>query len=217
MQHVEALQHNRRAIYIALLSYLNPEQARQATDIWAKDFSNKSAFQLQPFITRIVNEFEVLFSRKEIQQSIIKMLLNEPDELQYEQVKNVRFSSDVQSVTLESSHIIFSLLITQWLDEVTCINAEHAFNIKQYIYSNLMKMDLSFNEIIDLKRWFSSVENNSYIKNLDKMQLKKIFHFCYVASCEYLGPVQTDKIISRIVKSIEQTPEAIYFTPKNFF
>ena len=66
MLHAEELNHKKHAIYIALLSYLNPKQATHAIEIWLNEFSDKSVFELQSFITRITKEFNVHFSRKEI-------------------------------------------------------------------------------------------------------------------------------------------------------
>jgi hypothetical protein len=215
LPHEEDLKRKKRAIYIALLNYLNPEQAGEATDIWLNEYSDKSAFELQSFISKITAEFNVTINRKEVQLSIVKMLLNDTSDSNsdnYEYLGKETYAADLQA-----SHIIFLSLITQWLKEVDLINANQTLNIKRYIATNLLKLELSFDEVMKIKTWLNTYKNNIYIKNLSFEQMKKIFHFCYVGSCEYIGPVQTDKIISEVVKIIEQMPEANNFSPKEFF
>ena len=217
MQHAEDINQKKRAIYFALLNYLDPNKAATAADIWFNEFSHKPAFELQTFISRITAEFNMMISRKDIQQAIIKMLLTKNNELEKENYPVKNSSSEIKTTILQPSHIVFSLLITRWLSEVFDINRNLSLSIKQYIYNNLIKLHLSFEEIMNIKRWLNTNDKTFYIKDLTPEQLKKMFHFCYVGSCEYIGPVKTDKIVSDIVKSLEQIPEAISFSPKNFF
>jgi len=211
------LNHKKRAIHIALLTYLNPKQATDAIEIWLNEFSHNSVFELQSFITRITKEFNVSFSRKEIQQTIIKMLLNETHDVEQENVEVKDLSSAKEATELKPSHIIFSLLISQWLNEINTQNPSHALKIKRYIANNLIKMDLSFDEMMNIKRWLSSSNKNIYIKDLDIKQMKSLFHICYIGSCEYIGPVRTDTIVSEVTGILEQSPEAVYFSPRDFF
>ena len=217
MKYAEELKNKKQAIYVALLNYLSPDKAANAIAIWGNEFSDKPAFELQSFITRVTSEFNVDINRKDLHQSIIKLLLNNSSIPQRDDYLVESMSLDTAKNTLQPAHTIFALLITQWLDEIYSINRSLEFNVKQYIFSNLEKLPISFDEILNIKRWFNSNDQPSYIKALTEEHMKKIFHFCYIGSCEYIGPVKTDKIVSDIVKSIEDTPEAIYFSPKNFF
>ena len=217
MQHSEDINQKKRAINLALLNYLDPNKAATAADIWLNEFSHKPAFELQTYISRITSEFNIMISRKDIQHSIIKMLLTDNNELKKDNYAIKNSSTEIKTTILQPSHIVFSLLITRWLNEVYDINRNLSLSIKQYIYNNLIKLHLSFDEILNIKRWLNANDKTFYIKNLSNEQMKKIFHFCYVGSCEYIGPVKTDKIVSDVVKSLEQTPEATSFSPKNFF
>jgi len=217
MLQTEELNHKKHAIYIALLSYLNPEQARHAIEIWLNEFSDKSVYELQSFITRITNEFSVRISRKDVQQTIIKMLLNDTNELQHSNIDLESLPSKKKSTELQPSQIIFSLLITRWLNEINLLNSDTALKIKRYISSNLENIEVSFDEMMNIKTWLNSGNKNIYMKDLEIIQMKSLFHICYVGSCEYIGPVKTDHIVSEITRSIEQMPEALNFSPKEFF
>lgn len=215
LPHLEELKRKKRAIYIALLNYLNPQQAGEATDIWLKEYSAKSAFELQSFISKITAEFDVVINRKDVQLSIIKMLLNDSAGSQADNYEYL--DKAIYAAELQPAHIIFISLIEQWLREVDLISNDLTLNIKRYISANLLKLDLSFDEMMKIKTWLNTSKNNIYIKYLNVEQMKKIFHFCYVGSCEYIGPVKTDRIISEVVKTLEQMPEASQFSAKSFF
>jgi len=217
MLQVEELNHKKHAIYIALLSYLNPEQARNAIEIWLNEFSDKSVYELQSFITRITNEFSVHISRKDVQQTIIKMLLNDTNQLQKSTIDIASLPTKKKSTELKPPEIIFSLLITRWLNEINLLNADTALKIKRYISNNLENIDVSFDEMMHIKTWLNSSDKNIYMKDLEISQMKSIFHICYVGSCEYIGPVKTDHIVSEISSSIEHMPEAMEFSTKEFF
>ncbi len=217
MQHFEDLSHKKRAIYIALLNYLNPKQAGQATDIWIKEYSNKSAFELQSYITRITRELSVKINRKDIQQSIIKMLLNDSPDSNDKKDEHEYLAKETPATEAQLPHIVFSSFMMQWLSEVEKINADLSLSIKRYISNNLIKLELNFDDMIKIKTWLNTKGNNLYIKDLTIEQMEKIFHFCYVGSCEYIGPVKTDKIVSEVAKIVGQMPDAINFSPKKFF
>jgi hypothetical protein len=205
------------AIYIALLNYFNPDDAADAANIWLNKFSDKPAFELQGFITEISNKYNLSVSRKEIQQSIIKLLLMDKNEFQAENMTDSAITSKISSAKNQPVHIIFTKLILLWLYEVNVINPSAAASIRQYMYDSLANIEEGFDQVINLKRWINSQGSTSYIEHLNIEQLRKIFHFCYVGSCQHLGPVSTDKLVVEIAQSLDQTPEGIEFPTKNFF
>ena len=111
MQHAEDINLKKRAIYFALLNYLDPDMAAAATNIWLSEFSHKPAFELQTFITRITAEFGITVSRKEIQQAIIKMLLSSNNELKKENYPEKDSVTEIKTTILPPSHIVFSFCI----------------------------------------------------------------------------------------------------------
>jgi len=217
MQQADEVKTKWHAIYIALLNYFNPDDAADAANIWLNEFSEKPVFELQAFITKISNEYNLSVSRKEIQKSMIKMLLMDKSELLAQNVTNTTVIDKINNAKHQPVHIIFTKLILLWLYEVNVINPSAAANIRQYIYDSLANVEENFDQVINIKRWLNSKGSVSYIEHINIGQLRQIFHFCYVGSCEYIGPVNTDKLVAEIAQSLDQTPEGVAFSTKNFF
>ena len=62
MQQNDDLNTKWHAIYIALSNYFNPDDAADATNIWLTEFSDKPIFELQAFITKMSNKYDLRFS-----------------------------------------------------------------------------------------------------------------------------------------------------------
>ena len=138
-------------------------------------------------------------------------------ELLAQNMTNDAITSKISSAKNKSAHIIFTKLILLWLYEVNVINHAAAAGIRQYIYDSLANVEKNYDQVINIKRWLNSKGTVSYIEHLNLEQLRQIFNLCYVGSCEYIGPVITDKLVAEMAQSLAQTPEGVEFSPKNFF
>ena len=66
----------------------------------------------------------------------------------------------------------------------------------------------------DLVLWISG-ENSLKSVTLTIDRMKDILGFFYVISCDLIGPVESDLILSRQAKKIQATPDGIKFSPYN--
>jgi len=217
MQQVEDINKKWKAIYIALLNYFDPDDAAEATNVWLNEFSDKPTFELNPFITKISNKYNLKISRKEIQQSMVKFLLMDKNEFISQDTSNFDISSKIKFENDKVAHVVFVKLIKQWLNEANEINKDMAAGIRQFIYDSLTSIGMNYDDIIKIKRWINTKGRDDCIQDFDIKELRQITHFCYIGSCEYMGPVVTDKIVAEIILLIEGTQEGVTFSPKNFF
>lgn len=211
------LNQRRRAIYYALLDYFPPTSAEAASQMWLDEFSHRPIFELQPFISKIYDVFDTKVSRKDIQQSIIKLLVNDGDQIPENDLIDTQSSQSLKDKELQTSHIVFSDLLTSWLVQVDNINHQAFIGVKNYILNNVSNFEVDIEEMFNIKRWLSQQEKVILMNNMSLNDLKKMFHIVYVGSCEFIGPTQTDKIISEIVEQLSQTKEGKMFSPKSFF
>jgi len=217
MQQSEDIYKKWHAIYVALLNYFDPDDAAEETNVWLNEFSDKPTFELNPFITKISNSYNLKISRKEIQQSMVKFLLMDKNEFASQSTSGFDINSKISFDKDKVAHVVFIKLIKQWLIEANEINMDMAAGIRQFIYDSLTSANMNYEDVVKIKRWINTNDKNSYIEGFDIKQLRQITHFCYIGSCEYIGPVQTDKIVADIIQLIEESPEGAEFSVKNFF
>lgn len=171
----EELNQRRRAIYFALLNYLSAKNAVAASQMWLDEFSHRPIFELQPFISKIYEVFETKVSRKDIQQSIIKLLVIDGEQIPENALMDEQSSKSLKDKELQTSHIVFSNLLNSWLQEIDNID-HYAFNgVKNYISHNISNFDVDIEEMINIKRWLNRQEKVILINGMPIKDLKKCF------------------------------------------
>lgn len=85
------------------------------------------------------------------------------------------------------------------------------------VLMNEIKLNINdFDMTTDAKRFFYLIFSNKEANpiSIDISTLKKIFHLFYEKCCEFIGPVDTDKIISVAIQKASEKDEALDFDPR---
>lgn len=65
-----------------------------------------------------------------------------------------------------------------------------------------------------LIRWAGGDDAGGYFQRVAGERLPSLAHLLYVASCEALGPVAADRLMSRAIHGAEALPEAVVYPPQ---
>lgn len=65
-----------------------------------------------------------------------------------------------------------------------------------------------------LLQWIDGADDNGYFLRAAPADYAAVTHLLYVAACEALGPVATDRLFSRAIARAEALPEAAAFPPQ---
>lgn len=65
-----------------------------------------------------------------------------------------------------------------------------------------------------LLRWAAGEDDEGYFQRMASSEYPAVAHLLYVATCEALGPVAADRLLSRAVRQAEALPEAASFPPQ---
>lgn len=217
----DEMSRRRKAIYNGLNACLNQDDAIKATEIWMQEFSSKPLYALQPFLSRIIEELNIDVPRGNIQQHILNSLLNDSDH-QSEVPKSVSPSEFKQKMRSPSqkanaSHKVFTYFMDYFLAALFKSDSASELSIKVYVFDNAHRIGISGENMDKVKKWLSENGQVSLISELTLQQMQTLFHLFYVASCEHIGPVNTDKLIAESVKIVDQLPESAEFSVRSIF
>ncbi len=217
----DEMSRRRKSIYNGLNACLNKNDAIKATEIWMLEFSSKPLYALQPFLSRIIEELNITVARGAIQQHILKSLLNESDQqVEVPQKTNLpEFKQEKQSTPQKAnaSHKVFTYFMDYFLASILKSDPASELSIKVYVFDNAHRIGISGQNMDKVKKWLSDNGQVSLISELTTEQMQILFHMFYIASCEHIGPISTDKLIAESVKIVEQLPESAEFSVKSIF
>lgn len=217
----DEMSRRRKAIYNGLNACLNQDDAIKATEIWMQEFSSKPLYALQPFLSRIIEALDINVQRSAIQQHILNSLLNEsghqldvptsaqPAEFEQEMRRPLQKAN--------ASHKVFTYFMDYFLAALFKSDSASELSIKVYVFDNAHQTGISGENMDKVKKWLSENGQVSLISELTLQQMQTLFHLFYVASCEHIGPVNTDRLIAESVKIVDQLPESAEFSVKSIF
>lgn len=217
----DEISRRRKAIYNGMSACLQQNDAIKATEIWLQEFSNKPLYALQPFLSRIIEELNISIPRSAIQQQILKSLLNESDQQvdvpQSINLPEFTHENSIVPKTVNASHKVFTHFMDYFLAALFKYDSASELSIKVYVFDNSHRIGVNGNDLDKVKQWLTDNGQVTLIRQMSLQQMQGLFHLFYVSSCEYVGPVKTDKLIEESLKIVEQLPESAEFSMKNIF
>jgi hypothetical protein len=213
----DELSRRRRAIYAGLKQCLVDSAAIQGTRLWNNEFSDKPLYALQPFLTRLFEDLNIELSRAELQQKLLSALMLKPHELPDDPLKPSQQTGNIAFGIMPNAHKVFTCFMDNLLAKLFKVSPDTELSIKVFIFDNAHKVGIKGQALNNIKNWLSNSAQVALIEDLDMPQMQGLFHYCYIAACEYLGPVTTDKLVAESVKIAEQLPESNECSPRMFF
>lgn len=211
----QEISRRRRAIYLALEKVLDKDLALQGTSIWQLEFSDKPVYALQPFISRLYAEFDLDVSRVQMQRSLLNALSADNSQLPPDPLAGAATGKET-TPRLEVPQKVFTHFMEYFMAGITQMNPSALLSIKTYMFDQVHKVGISGKTLNNFRQWLSESGQAFLIQNLDLAQMQGIFHIAYVGACEFLGPVNTDKLVAETIRLVEEMPEAATFSPRSF-
>ena len=214
---VSELSRRRRAIYAGLLNCMDEDQALQGTRLWNREFAHTPLYAVQSFLSRLYEELDLNISRAELQRKILQALVREVHDLPEDPLRDSRPESSSTFSQTEASHKVFTYFMDYLLEAMDKARPGLDISIKVYILDHAHHAGIQGATLNSIKAWLAESGQANLIRNLHIDQMRGLFHYAYVAACEHLGPVMTDKLVGETVRIVDQFPEASIFSPRKLF
>jgi len=78
-------------------------------------------------------------------------------------------------------------------------------------------LDISFKARHQMKSGIKENKTLIFDGHNKQEEISQVIHHAYIWFCDYLGPVDADRVFEQVIRVVENTPESIAFSPRNFF
>jgi len=208
-QQFDEVELRKQAIMIGLSSYLTEKECINAIHVWEQQYSRAPKFALQQFIKEVVKPNDQLWDfRNDIFINVIKaMSLREEEvEQQFQQIfhgRKLEASSAVKKKKDQKQQMVFENLYKTFMQLMEVTDFQVAGQLRKFLREKMLYGRSFAMEIQRLNSWLLGINNKLEIE-LAMDEMKQIIHSTYLGSCEYLGPVKTDALMSEAVKIVEK-------------
>lgn len=121
--------------------------------------------------------------------------------------------------SLSHSEYTFSVFINNLLSFAKRIDDDSLADIIDYFSDKktLSKMKLSGMTTKSVLSWIGQdLNENINAQNMSEKDMQNIFHNVYISLCESLGPVDTDRVLSKSLDRTEKDPKTANYPSSNF-
>lgn len=229
-----SLVRRRRAIYSGLFPFIQGDELMKALCLWQHQFSSLPSFAIGNFVTELVDNTPLLPKRASIHLSITSSLMVEeenlaPDPLEEmyaylvrtqgsDKADQILAKAKQEAVKFEQfdnrgdSCKVYEMVINQFLTGVSQKNSEAVKEVENSILSKFIELKVGDDVIKSVKSWFN--DNTILQISLEVEKLQDSLNAAYVTSCNWLGPADTDKIMSAAIEHVENDEISQNFSPR---
>lgn len=208
-QQFDEVELRKQAIMIGLSSYLTEKECINAIHVWEQQYSRAPKFALQQFIKEVVKSNDQLWDfRNDIFINVIKAMSLREEEVdqQFQQIfhgRKLEASSAVKKKKDQKQQMVFENLYKTFMQLMEVTDFQVAGQLRKFLREKMLYGRSFAMEIQRLNSWLLGINNKLEIE-LAMDEMKQIIHSTYLGSCEYLGPVKTDALMSEAVKIVEK-------------
>lgn len=213
----------RSALYVGLKPFLEEEQILEGLLLWEREFADGPVFALQGYITKLIQLTGLDTSRAEVHRSLVRALSLEmmhlpPDPRPRMEALARNRGLDVDAAPTGVSEIadwtvVFKHLHREFLERIARRDTVAVHKIRRDLVEALPKLEIAAACRQAVAQWLTDRQAELDAR-LGKREMHGILHATYVLACQYLGPVESDRLLSAAVQAVEALPEARRLPPR---
>ncbi|MBA4191897.1 MAG: hypothetical protein C0467_28290 [Planctomycetaceae bacterium] len=223
----------RRIVYHASRSRLPDEMVNAAVKLCDREFQAIPVFSIQKFLTRLTEAVGTppkpgeLFAAMNRLRVITDLDEIGPDPVGPLPVAKVQTAVAEPSPTrgrpseppsrdsrIDSWPASFTALLSGLLAELQHLGPDMPAAARAGFALQLQKVDLSPAGYAELNSW-ADEKLCTFTNRITSADMHAGVHALYVWSCEELGPIETDRLFSAVIRDVSQYPGAAQFPPRN--
>ena len=197
--------HKKRIVYTALKPFFKEIKLIQAMILWEKKYANLPSSEVQRFVYDIKNTLDASADIRGIHLNLIRAASLPEDKLQSDPTTKIRNYLAKSGKSLNADYRLPELEIAEVFLEKwrTYLSAMEYETLVEYVIENLHHQNVDPILSMELTSWLNDNVEQIKIPNADNSDLRKIINLYYVASCEIVGPIKTDQILSKVVNGLK--------------
>jgi len=201
-----SMQLKRRQAIIAGLSPLLPEeQVIAAIGVWDESYATNPAFNLQSYVDRLMEALAPTCQRRDLHRALVKSVFLGEAEVSAQEAP--------AEGTAPVENRVFEQLLGAFLTGVATQRPAADAAIRGYLIDKLGALPLAGAPQDAVAGWLAR-RCVAITAPLSREAMRGLLNLAYVLVCEYLGPMNADRLLSLAVKQTEGLPEARLLPPR---
>ena len=198
------LENKRRAIYTILSEVISGDDLLAIMWHWQNKYSDKSQFELNHFLSDCKNYTEIANNRTSLYRKLIALFVTEDQNLKEDpwqlMLTYEKDKSSPNCLTSEDQENWSDILGTVINEIFSALRTDSQRSIGRYVIQHLTRLELPQSLAYSLHVWFTD-KRAIDASEANIIQLKKLINLFYIATCEFIGPVEADKILSDAIRA----------------
>lgn len=222
----------RRAIHMGLKQYLQGDDLLNAMCIWQQDYARLPKFAITNFVRRITDETRQDNMRAAIHLSVTSSLMLDEDNLGPDPFPDMRRYLTERVGAAEAEEMlgggssllddgaeqtdsvkVFELLMQTLLEKINRVNPNAGRELRATLLRTLADMSLNDTTLEAATSW-SQLKTKHLRAQLEPLELQELLHAVYITSCDLLGPVRTDRLLTESLEIAEASAAGSNFSPR---
>ena len=212
------LEYKRRAIFTVLSEIITDNDLLDIMWHWQNNYSNKSHFELNHFLSDCKNYPEISDNRSWLYRKLIAIFVAEENNLKddpwllMQEYEKENFKTKAAKVNTDDNWTeIFSCVMNRLFEN---LRSDTQRSIIRYVIQYLTKVDLPERLAYSYHAWADErklINTNS----ASSAQLKKLLNLTYIGLCEYVGPASADQFLSSAIQHAQFVHGRTPLDPRN--
>jgi hypothetical protein len=112
---------------------------------------------------------------------------------------------------------VFNHLLTLLLHRFELRDPFYAKQIAAHVRTQIRKEGLRPEAIAQVHQWCDEPEQTVISSELTTAEMASVIHVVYEWGCQWVGPVETDRVFGRCLEMAQSLPQASRFSPRQLF
>jgi len=214
------LQLRKQAIMIGLSPFMSANECLAAVHHWEQHFCHAPRFALQAYVKQLIQADSPLWPyRKEMFLNITRTMTLSREEIEARFVTLFEAEIDLgeNADALQQSELqpLFEQLYRFVMQQVEAESYPIAVGLRKFLREKVLQQEPFGIETQRLNNWLLGIKSELDVV-LAMQQMRRIVHQIWLGSCEYLGPVKTDRIFTEAIAEVEKKTRGEGSSPRVF-
>lgn len=202
------IEHKRRAVFTVLSEVVEGAELWQAMWCWQQQFSHKSQFELNGFLSACNHIQAIAGNRANLYRRLISCMMLEEKELKADPIVDMQnYAEELTELELLNP-FVETTAVSDWSaafstvarEIFTSLRSDTARSIGKYAQEQAERHSLDARLAYAFTLWKESPKGVMDIADVESAALRKLLNYIYIGLCERLGPVEADRILSHAIK-----------------
>ncbi|TDY03860.1 hypothetical protein [Thiohalophilus thiocyanatoxydans] len=214
------LELRKQAIMIGLSHFMSADECLTAVRHWEQHFSRAPRFALQAYVKELIQPDSPLWPyRKEMFLNITRTMTLPRQEIE------ARFATlfaaeivpgdNTQAVQQSEAQPVFEQLYRVLMQKLETESYPSALALRKFLREKILQQEPFSMETQRLNNWLLGIKPE-LDGVLTLQQMRHIVHELWRGSCEYLGPVKTDRMFAEAIGKVEKKTRGEGVSPRVF-